>query len=95
DNQFKLIQIKLPMETSQAKREEQVNIIFKILSKDANHIKETIKVILEIELKNKEKSKEIATLLLNLRLAEEYQTLTDSEYTDIVETTYKMNPQLE
>lgn len=93
DNQFKLIQIKLPMETSQAKREEQVNIIFKILSKDANHIKETIKVILEIELKNKEKSKEIATLLLNLRLAEEYQTLTDSEYTDIVETTYKMNPQ--
>ena len=44
-------------------------------------------------MKNKEKSKEIATLLLNLRLAEEYQTLTDSEYTDIVETTYKMNPQ--
>ena len=27
------------------------------------------------------------------KLAEEYQTLTDSEYTDIVETTYKMNPQ--
>ena len=93
DNQFKLIQIELPYETTQAKREEQIDIIFKILSKDVNHIKDTIKVILEMELKNKWKSKKISTLLLNLRVAEEYQHLTDSEYTDIVETTYKMNPQ--
>ena len=93
DNQFKLIQIKLPLETSQAKWEEQVNTIFKILSKDVKHIKDTIKVILEMKLKNKLKSKEIASLLLRLRVDEEYQRLTESEYTDIVETTYKMNPQ--
>lgn len=93
DNQFKRIEINLPMETSQAKREEQIDIIFKILSKEVNHIKGTIKVILEMKLKNKWKSKEIATLLLNLRVAEEYQRLTGSEYTDIVETTYRLNPQ--
>jgi len=44
-------------------------------------------------LKNKWKSKEIANILLGLRVTEEYQRLTDSEYKDIVETTYKMNPQ--
>jgi len=90
DNQFKLIQIKLPM---QANRKEQVNTIFKILSKDVNHIKDTIKVILEMGLKNKLKSKEIANFLISLRVSEEYQHLTDSEYKDIVEITYKMNPQ--
>ena len=93
DNQFKRIEITLPMETPQAKREEQIDIIFKILSKDVNHIKDTIKVILEMELKSKWKSKEIASLLLNLRVAEEYQRLTDSEYADIVESAYKLNPQ--
>ena len=93
DNQFKLIEIKLNSKTSQAKREEQINTIFQILSKDVNHIKDTIKVILEMELKNKWKTKEIAVLLLSLRVTKEYYRLTDSEYTDIVETTYKMNPQ--
>ncbi|GAG93112.1 unnamed protein product [marine sediment metagenome] len=91
DNQFKRIEINLPIETSQAKREEQIDIIFKILSKDVNHIKDTIKVILEMELKSKWKSKEIASLLLNLRVAEEYQRFTDSEYADIVESAYKLN----
>jgi len=89
DNQFKEIKIKLTIK----KREEQIDIIFKILSKDVNQIQDTIKVLLEMDLKSKWKSKEIAELLLRLRVAEEYKRLTDSEYTDIVETTYKMNPQ--
>jgi len=93
DNQFKRIEINLPIETSQAKREEQIDLIFKTLSKDVNQIKNTIELILEMKLKNKWKSKEIAALLVNLRVAEEYQRLTDSEYIDIVETTYKLNPQ--
>lgn len=38
NNQFRTIQIKLPLKTSQAKREEQIDIIFKILGKDVNHI---------------------------------------------------------
>jgi hypothetical protein len=46
-----------------------------------------------MELKNKLKSKEMASLLLSLRVTEEYLRLTDSEYKDIIETTYKMNPQ--
>jgi len=93
DNQFKKIEINLPIEASQARREEKINTLFKILSKDVNHIKDTIKVLFDRELRNKWQSKEIANLLLSLRGGEEYQHLTDSEYTDIVETTYKMNPQ--
>ena len=93
ENQFKGVIINLTKESFQTKREEHKDIIFKILSKDINNIKYTIKVLLEMELKSKWKSREIAAFLLNLRTSEEYQYLTDSEYKDIVETTYKMNPQ--
>ena len=64
-----------------------------------NDLKKKIKKLfddekmLEMELKSKWKSKEIASLLLNLRVAEEYQRFTDSEYADIVESAYKLNPQ--
>jgi len=53
----------------------------------ANFIKDTIRVILE------RKKQEIKEFLLDLRISEEYQYLSNSEYVDIVEATYKLNPQ--
>jgi len=93
DNQLKILHIKLTSKTSQAKREEQINAIFKILSKDVNHIKDTIKVILERKLKDRLKKREIIALLKDLRVSEEYQDISDSEYLDIVRETYKLDPQ--
>jgi len=81
------INLKIALGESQAKREEEINTIFKILSKDVNDIKDTIRVILE---RKKQKIKEF---LLDLRISEEYQYLSNSEYVDIVEATYKLNPQ--
>ena len=46
-----------------------------------------------MELKDKWKKQEIIALLVNLRESEEYEHITDSDYLDIVETTYKTNPQ--
>ena len=37
--------------------------------------------------------KEVVSIILNLREKKEYQYFTDSEFLDIVEATYKMNPQ--
>jgi len=93
DNQLKILHIKLTSKTSQAKREEQINAIFKILSKDVNHIKDTIKVILERKLKDRWKKREIIALLKDLRVSEEYQDISDSEYLDIVRETYRLDPQ--
>jgi len=93
DNQFKLIKIKLTSKASQAEREEQINSLFKILSKDVNHIKDTIEVLLEMVLKDRWKKREIIKFLLNLRQKEEYQDISDSEYLDIVRETYRLNPQ--
>lgn len=86
DNQFKVITIKL---TSKEKREEQVNTLYQILSKDVNDTKGTIKGILEMKLKDRWKRKNIVNLLVNIR----EQQFTDSEFLDIVEATYKMDPQ--
>ena len=72
---------------------EQIDELFKILSKDVNDIKDTIKVLLEMELKDSLKKQIIIGFLLNLRVSEEYQYLSNSEYSDIVEATYKLNPQ--
>jgi len=86
DNQFKVITIKL---TSKEKREEQVNTLYQILSKDVNDTKGTIKGILEMKLKDSWKRKNIVNLLVNIR----ERQFTDSEFLDIVEATYKMDPQ--
>jgi len=93
DKQLKKITIKLTSKASQAEREEKINSLFKILSKDVNHIKDTIKVLLEMELKDRWKKREIIVLLEDLRISEEYKYLSNSEYVDIVEATYKLNPQ--
>jgi len=92
-SQLKKITIKLTSKASQAEREEQINSLFKFLSKDVNHIKDTIKVLLEWELKDRWKKQEIIRFLKDLRVSEEYQYLSNSEYMDIVEATYKLNPQ--
>ncbi|GAH84916.1 unnamed protein product, partial [marine sediment metagenome] len=93
DTQLKKITIKLTSKASQAEREEKINSLFKIFSKDVNHIKDTIKVLLEMELKDRWKKQEIIRFLLDLRVSEEYKYLSNSEYVDIVEATYKLNPQ--
>ena len=90
DNQFKVISIKL---TSKEKRKEQVNTLYKILSKDVSDTKGTIKGILEMKLKDSWKGKEIWNLLINIRVKIEYQQFTDSDFLDIIEATYKMDPQ--
>jgi len=93
DNQFKVMTIKLTFTTSKKEREEQVNTLYQILSKDVGDTKDTIKGILEMRLKDEWKKKEIVNLLINIREKIEYQQFTDSEFLDIVEATYKMDPQ--
>ncbi|MBY8988696.1 MAG: hypothetical protein KGD61_09600 [Candidatus Lokiarchaeota archaeon] len=92
DNQLKRIKIKLTSKASHAEREEKINSLFKILSKDVNHIKETIEVLLEMVLKDRWKNRFIYDFLEDLRVSEEYQDISDSEYLDIVRETYQLDP---
>ena len=92
DNLVYNTQINLPPGTSQTKLEEQVNTLFKILCKDKNQVLNIIKEYLEIVFP-KRKRAELLQIFLHLRTKEEYSDISNSEYVDIVEATYKLNPQ--
>lgn len=93
DNQFKLVEIHLTSETPQEERDKEIHIIYKILSENLDQIKETIKVLLEMNLKDFYKKRQLILFLRNLRSSEVDHQITDSEYLDIIKTTYKINPQ--
>ena len=88
-----VIKINLPSGTSQAKVEEQVNTLFKILCKNANQVLNIIEEKFEILMEPKRKQAELLEILRHLRTKEEYQDISDSEYLDIVRETYRLNPQ--
>jgi len=92
DNLVYSTQINLPPGTSQAKVEEQVNSLFKLLCKDKNQVLNIIKEYLEME-SPKRKRAELLLILRHLRTREEYQDISDSVYLDIVRETYRLNPQ--
>jgi hypothetical protein len=92
DNLVYNTQINLPPGTSQAKVEEQVNSLFKLLCKDKNQVLNIIKEYLEME-SPKRKRAELLLILRHLRTREEYQDISDSVYLDIVKETYRLNPQ--
>jgi len=87
------IKIELPYGTSQAKVEEQVNTLFKIVCKDKNQVLNIIKEYLEKDILPKRKRAELLLIFRHLRTKEEYQDISDSEYLDIVRETYRLNPQ--
>ena len=88
-----VIKIIPPRGTSQVKVEEQVNTLFKILSKDADQVLNIIEEKYEILMEPKRKKKDLLEILRHLRKKEEYQDISDSEYLDIVKETYRLNPQ--
>lgn len=66
--------------------------IFDILRKGATEVLTLINEIYEIEVLEKNKLRSILSVLKALRLNEEYQHISDSDYLNIVKETYKLDP---
>ena len=73
-------------------REEHRNNIFDILRKDANEVLDLINEVFENEINQKMKRRIILGIIKQLRKGEEYQKITDSEYLNIIEESYKLDP---
>ena len=74
-------------------KKEEINNLFKILCKNVNHTVNSFLEIYEMGLNEELKRGEFLYRLRRLWDSEEYRQLSDSEYVDIVEAVYNLDPE--
>ena len=72
--------------------EQHINNIFEMLSQNADQVIELLHEIDETEIHPKMKRNYILSILRQIRKSKEYQKITESEYLNIIEEAFKLDP---
>ncbi|MHA2051846.1 MAG: hypothetical protein ACW986_19715 [Promethearchaeota archaeon] len=88
DNRTVVIVVK----PSQSNKEQHLNSIFEILSQNADQAIDVLHEINVTEKHPKMRRKFILSILMQLRKSKEYQKITESEYLNIIEEAFRLDP---